>query len=230
MKKKFIIIFAWIIVINILINVFYYLIIENGFEIITRQFAFRKRYYFREIVNVNLDYNNYENNNIFSKDNMFIELSNIDYEKWSGKLKTKFTFYMNNDDVLDTVGGILRIYDDKKIFYHGYLGGYWDSNNMEYLMFDENIYGEVNLEDLYNKKLYGELDDTNLNLDEFIIFNNVYNNEPIEAELSLNLGKEYEISEKLYIDIIDFQYKSVDEFLPKKIFNPLGEIKFIVNF
>lgn len=231
MKNKFIIILIWFAIINILINICYYLIIEDGINIIIPELAFKFRYHFRERVSISLDYDNYEKNNVISKENASIKLSNIKYEKESGKLNLKFELYEKNDYILDRIGGVIRIYDDKKIFFHGSFGGSFDDwKNMEYLLFDKDLYGEVNYTDTYNQKLYGKLDDSNLNLDKYIMFNNIGTYETINAELSLDLGKDYEINNNLYIDILDYQYKSVDEFVHNKPMEPLGEFKFIINF
>ncbi len=229
MKKKFIIILIWLVIINILINICYYLIIEDGINIIIPELAFKFRYHFRERVSISLDYDNYEKNNVISKENASIKLSNIKYEKESGKLNLKLEFFENNDYALDQIGGVIRIYDDKKIFFHGSFGGSFDDwKNMEYLLFNRDLYGEVNYTDTYNQKLYGKLDDSNLNLDKLL--NNVFENDTINTELSLDLGKDYEINNNLYIDILDYQYKSVDEFVYNKPMEPLGEFKFIINF
>lgn len=117
MKKKFIIIFIWLIVITILINIFYYLIMENGINILSHQLAFKLKYYFRKVIEVEVDYNDLERNNVISKDNISVKLSNIDYKQDTGKLNVKLEFYTNNDgDVLEYTSGVARVYDDKKIF------------------------------------------------------------------------------------------------------------------
>lgn len=229
MKKKFIIIFIWLIVITILINIFYYLIMENGINILSYQLAFKLKYYFRKVIEVEVDYNDLERNNVISKDNISVKLSNIDYKQDTGKLNVNLEFYTNNDgDVLEYTGGIARVYDDKKIFFNGPVGSLLDDmENMKYLLFSEDIYG--NVEEGY-KKLFGKLDYSNLNdtFESCII--NTIEEDPITAELNLNLGEKYKIPDKLYISIIDLMYKSVDEFAVCKAIEPLGELKFIVNF
>lgn len=93
------------------------------------------------------------------------------------------------------------------------------------------MYGEFDESNFYNKKLFGELDDTNFNSGLGTTITGLDNDdEPVIEEVTLNLGKGYEISDNLYIDFLDFQYKSVDEFVWRKAIEPLGELKFIVNF
>lgn len=229
MKKKFIIIFIWLIVITILINIFYYLIMENGINILSHQLAFKLKYYFRKVIEVEVDYNDLERNNVISKDNISVKLSNIDYKQDTGKLNVKLEFYTNNDgDVLEYTGGVARVYDDKKIFSNGPVGTFFaDMENIKYLLFSEDIYG--NAEDNY-KKLFGKLDYSNLNDTSESCTINTSEEGPITEELNLNLGEGYKISDKLYISIIDLLYKSVDEFEYHKAIEPLGELKFTVNF
>lgn len=231
MKKKAFIILIWFIVINILINVCYYFIFENGFNIIMPQIAFKTRYFFRKTVDVTVDYKEFEKNNVVSKDNISIKLCNINYEKNSGELKLEFEFDTNNDYPLDYIGGVQRIYDDKKIFYHTLFGtSFYDTGNIKYLLYSENMYGVVDGSNRYNKKIYGELDDSNFNDEPGITYDNMNDDEPIYEELTLNLGKDYDITGQLYIDFIDVQYKTVDEFEYHKAFEPLGVLRFIINF
>lgn len=232
MKKKIFAILIWLIIINILINIFYYLIMENGINIIIPQLAFKLKYYFREVAEVTVDYNDLDKNNVVSKNNISIKLSSINYEQASGELNLKFEFYTNNDNILENIGSVLRIYDNKKIFYHGYGGTtIWDSDTATNLLLGKNMYGEFDESNFYNKKLFGELDDTNFNSGLGTTITGLDNDdEPVIEEVTLNLGKGYEISDNLYIDFLDFQYKSVDEFVWRKAIEPLGELKFIVNF
>ncbi len=232
MKKKFLVLLIWIIIINILINIFYYLIMENGINILIPQLAFKIKYYFREVIEVAVDYNDLNKNNVVSKNNIAIRLSSINYEQTSGELNLKFEFYTNNDDILENIGSVLRIYDNKKIFYHGYGGAtIWDSDTAMNLLLGKNMYGKFDESNLYNKKLFGELDDTNFNFGFCTTITGLDNDdEPVTEEVTLNLGKKYEISDNLYIDFLDFQYKSVDEFIWRKAIEPFGEFKFIVNF
>ncbi len=102
-----------------------------------------------------------------------------------------------------------------------------DSKNMKYLLFSEDMYGKI--EEGNYKKLFGKLDYSNLNTDRFFIIHDLDSN-PIVAKVLLNLGEGYKISDKLYISIFDFVYKSADEFEEQKLSEPLGELKFIVEF
>lgn len=228
MKKKFIIVFIWFIILNILINVCYYLITENGIDVILPKISFEIRYFFREVIEKNIKYNNFSEDNTISKNNFSVNLSNIEYEQSSGELKLKFNFYTDDKQTLEYFGSILRIYDDNKIFYHNSLGSLAFSDNYKYLLYDTNVYDEIDSFDLYNKKLYGKLDDTNLNKETLIQTVNMETN--IYAETTLYLGENYKIPNKLYIDFIDLQYKSVDRFIAHRVIEPLGEFRFIITF
>lgn len=232
MKKKFIIIFIWLIVISMLVNILYYLIMENGINILMPQIAFKFKYYFREVIDITVDYKNLEENNVISKDNISIKLSNINYQQDIGELNIKLESYTNSNDVLDGIGGILRVYDEKKIFFNGPVGALLkDMKNTKYLLYTEDIYGNVEAEEISNKKLFGKLDYSNLNTDYFDRFDiNNSDDNSIATNLTLDLGKGYKIPDKLYISVINFVYKSVDEFMYRKAIEPLGELKFIVEF
>lgn len=228
MKKKFVIILIWLIILNILINICYYLVNEDGIHIILQKVSFKVRYFFRETIEQEINYSNYIKNNVISKNNLCIKLSNINYKESSGELKLGFNFYTDDNQTLEYFGSVIRIYDDSKIFYHNLLGSTVFFDNTNYLLYNTNLYGEINPSDLYNKKLYGQLDDINLNKDTII--ETVNSDKNILAETVLYLGKNYKIHDKLYIDFIDLQYKSVDKFIAHRPIEPLGEFKFIVNF
>lgn len=232
MKKKFIIVFVWIIILNILINVCYYLIREKGIDIVLPKVSFQIRYFFREKIEKNLDYSNFAEDSIISKNNFSVNLSNIQYNQSSGELKLKFNFYTNDNQTLEKCGSILRIYDDNKIFYHALYGNLSFSDNEKYLLYDINAYDETNYSDLYNQKLYGELDDTNFNkesvINPIIKVSNAGAN--IDAEGTLYLGENYKIANRLYIDFLDLQYQALDRFIAHRVIEPLGEIKYIINF
>lgn len=231
MKKKLAITLIWLAIITILVNVCYYLILEGGIGIVKNKLDFSIKYHFREIIETNIEYNDYNENNIISKNNLSVKLSNISYEKNSGDLKIKFEVCTNDDQILEGVGSVIRIYDENKLFYHSMSGNLYMTDNIDdYLLYNTNVYDEIKITENYNVNIYGELDDTNFNLDKLCEITTSEDDKFKIIELSINLGENYQISDKLFIDFLDMQYKTVDEFTAHRLIEPLGELKFIIEF
>lgn len=219
MKKKIIFISIWLIIIFILINVLYGFFYEDDISSIFDKIAFKKNYYSREILECNVDNNN-EEENIISKNNMSVELVSINYEQESGMLNAEFDFYTDDEIRLEKMRAMLRVHDDKNIFYNKSVG------NMLYLGGTDYI--------LYNRKLYSKLSNKNFDIskmDEEKEFN--FSVRPgkngKKLKLEFNLGENYKISDSLYIEFLDLIYKPNFDTSQKPIY-PLGEFKFIINF
>lgn len=214
-KKKFILIFIWLLLLVLIINVLYGFVYENDAEILKEELKFNFRYYTRTIVQTSLNYEDSNNlNGMVSKNNISIKLNNINYDKITGKLKLDFDFSTNDNQIFsENIGTILKIYDSKKIFYNSLLGN-MVTENQERLL-SKNM----------NKKLY----DSNLNNVNFEVLD-LENGSSKEVEIDLELGENYEISDKLNIEFWDFSYKTADEFLYHRAIEPMGEFKFVINF
>lgn len=214
-KKKFILIFIWLLLLVLIINVLYGFVYENDAEILKEELKFNFRYYTRTVVQTSL---NYEDDNdlnaIVSKNNISIKLNNINYDKVAGKLKLDFEFSTNDSQIFaENIGTILRIYDSKNIFYNSLLG------NM----------ATENQERLLSKTINKKLDYSKLNNINFEVLD-LENGSSKKVEIDLELGGNYEITDKLNIEFFDFTYKTVDEFLYHRAIEPMGEFKFVINF
>lgn len=142
-KKKVVFVTIWFLILYILINILYGFFYADDLKMLQNEIKFRIAYNFREIIETTLDYDSYkkdDESNVISKDSISIKLSDIDYEQTTGVLKLNYDFYMNDGQSLDSIGAILRVHDDKKMFYNSFFGVAFVVNRIDYLLFDENIY------------------------------------------------------------------------------------------
>lgn len=214
-KKKFILIIIWLLLLGIIINILYGFIYENDAELLKEELKFNFRYYTRTVVQASLNYEEEKQPSaVVSKNNISIKLNDISYDKITGKLKLDFEFYTNDNQIFcKNIGAIARIYDSKNIFYNSLIGNAVTENK----------------EQLLNKSVNKKLDDSKINNSDFEIFDSENGNSK-KVEIDLELGENYEISENLNIEFLDFTYKIVDEFLYHRAIEPMGEFKFVVNF
>lgn len=214
-KKKFILIIIWLLLLGIIINVLYGFIYENDAELLKEELKFNFRYYTRTVVQASLNYEEEKQPSaVVSKNNISIKLNDINYDKITGKLKLDFEFYTNDNQIFGkNIGAIARIYDSKNIFYNSLIGNAVTENK----------------EQLLNKSVNKKLDDSKINNSNFEIFDSENRNSK-KVEIDLELSENYEISENLNIEFLDFTYKIVDEFLYHRAIEPMGEFKFVVNF
>lgn len=214
-KKKFILIIIWLLLLGIIINILYGFIYENDAELLKEELKFNFRYYTRTVVQASLNYEEEKQPSaVVSKNNISIKLNDISYDKITGKLKLDFEFYTNDNQIFGkNIGAIARIYDSKNIFYNSLIGNAVTENK----------------EQLLNKSVNKKLDDSKINNSNFEIFDSENRNSK-KVEIDLELSENYEISENLNIEFLDFTYKIVDEFLYHRAIEPMGEFKFVVNF
>lgn len=219
MGKKFIIIGIFFFIFFIFVNIFYGFFYEDNINSLRDKITFRIKYYSREILEQCLEYNKDSYAKI-SKDNISIELYNLSYEQSSGLLSINFNFYTNDKQILEKLRFMLRVHDDKNIYYNKSVGDLLFVGNTDYLLYNKNLYSKLSTKGL----------DTN-QLDEDTSFNisNLENGKYKTLSLTFNLGENYKISDNLYIEFLDLIYK------PQynncyKIFNYLGEFKYKISF
>lgn len=222
MVKKFIIIGVILFIFFILVNIFYGFFYEDNVDNLIDKLSFRMKYYSREILECNLNYNKDEANinNVISKDNISIELYNINYDQSSGKLETNFKIYLNNEQNLEKLRFMLRVHDNKNIYYNKSVGDILFVGNTDYLLYNKNLYFKLSSKGLDTKKLD---DDTSFNL------SNSENGNYKILSLTFNLGANYKISDNLYIEFLDLIYKPESDNC-YKIFKHLGEFKYKISF
>lgn len=216
MKKKFFIISICFIVFFILINIFYDFFYGDNINNIIDKILFRKNYYLREILECN--YNEKNSVAILSKNNISIKLSNVNYETEAGVLNVNFDIYTNNNEVLNELRFMLCVHDNKTMFYNNSVGDMLFVGNTDYLVYNKNLYSKLSTKKLNYSKLNEEKK-----------FDIVNTSSPSckNIKLEFNLGENYKIQDKLYIEFLDLIYKPQND-TSHKIFNPLGEFKFVI--
>lgn len=220
MGKKFIAIGIFFLILFIFVNIFYGFFYEDNIDSLLDKITFRIKYYSREILEYSLDYNKNEMHSIISKDNISIELSNINYEQSSGKLTADFNFYTNDEKNLEKLRFMLRIHDNKNIYYNKSVGDNLFVGNTDYLLYNKNLYFKLSTKGL---------DTSKLDEDTSFKFSNLENGKCKALSVVLDLDENYKISDNLYIEFLDLIYK------PKydnsyKVFNYLGEFRYKISF
>lgn len=217
MKKKIIIILILYITISILVNVFYSFFYGDDISNIIDKVDFRKKYYSRKIVVQNYD-SKINTNSVFSEDMVSISLYNMSYEKKEGKLKFNLNFFLNDKRQIEDLCFILRVYTNNDILYNSIIGEKMYVDNTDYLLYNHT---------LYNSLSFKNFNTDNLNDTKFSIVNSLTKNTK-SIEVCLDIKKNYEITDNLYVEILDLIYKpALDN--QYKLFDTLGELKFIVK-
>lgn len=217
MKKKIIIILILYITISILVNVFYSFFYGDDISNIIDKVDFRKKYYSRKIVVQNYD-SKINTNSVFSEDMVSISLYNMSYEKKEGKLKFNLNFFLNDKRQIEDLCFILRVYTNNDILYNSIIGEKMYVDNTDYLLYNHTLYNSLSVKNFNTD---------NLNDTKFSIVNSLTENTK-SIEVCLDIEKNYEITDNLYVEILDLIYKpALDN--QYKLFDTLGELKFIVK-
>ena len=222
MKKKFIILSILIIIFIILINLFYGFFYDDNIENVMDKILFRTKYYSREILDKHLEYNNINDGEeyILSKNNISIKLLNINYEESSGNLKANFEVYANDDKTLNKIHFLSKINDDNNIFYNKQTGVRLYVDNLDYLLYNNNLYDKLSTKNLDTSKLDNENNS---------ISTSQKDSKTKNIEITLNLGENYKIQNSLYIEYLNIIYKP-ELHNSYKVFNSYGSFRFIIDF
>lgn len=218
--KKFIIVVLWLLFLGLIINLLYDFFRGDNVNNLYDKLYFRAKYYSREIIETTINYNDTSKNNIISKNNISIKLSNISYEKENGLLNANFEIYTNDNSYLEKLRFMLCAHDDKSMFYNKSVGDMLFVGNTDYLLYNKDLYSKLS-----NKKY----DIIKLDVDSQFRINNTENTNCKSVELKFNLGKNEIIQDKFYIEFLDLIYRQLNQ-VSNKIFDPLGEFKFIIEF
>ncbi len=219
MRKKFVIIVILFIVFFILVNTFYGFFYEDNVGNLLDKITFRIKYYSREILEYNLDYNK-DKNAIISKDNISAELYDTNYDPLSGQLTINFKFYTNNEKLIERLRFMLRVHDDEKIYYNHSVGDQLFVGNTDYLLYNKNLYPKLSTKGFDTSKLDEETS---------FRFSSLENGKYKTLSLTFNLGKNNETSNNFYVEFLDIIYA------PKydnsyKVFDYLGEFRYKISF
>lgn len=218
-KKKFIILSILTIVILVCINLFYGFFYEDNIKNVVDKIIFRTKYYSREIIDKQVLYGDFENNNMITKKNISMQLSNINYDQTNGKLDVNFKVSTNNNQSLDKICFLLKVNDNKNVFYNKRVGEKLFVNNLDYLLYNNDLYYKLSTKDLDTSKLEND----------GLISTPQQNKNSKNIEITLYLGENYEVSDNLYIEFLNLIYKpELDN--SYKIFNSYGSFRYIINF
>lgn len=218
MRKKIVIIGILFIVFFVLVNIFYGFFYEDNVGNLLDKITFRIKYYSREILKYNLDYNK-NKNAIISKDNLSVELYDTNYDSSSGQLTINFKFYLNNEKNLERLRFMLRVHDDKKIYYNNSVGDQLFVGNTDYLLYNKNLYSKLSTKGF---------DTSKLNEETTFRFSSLEHGKYKTLSLTFNLGENNEISNNFYVEFLDIIYT------PKydnsyKVFDYLGEFRYKIS-
>lgn len=220
MKKKFIILCVSSIIFFILVNIFYGFFYEDNIENIMDKILFRTKYYSREILEKTIKYNNIGNDNIIRKNNISIRLANINYKESSGILKANFELSSNEANSFDKISYMMKINDKQNVFYNERVGEKLYVDNLDYLLFNNNLYNKLS-----NKRL----DTDKLDDETHLITLSKLNETTTNIEITLNLEKNYKIQENLYIEFLNLIYQPKSN-NSHKVFDGFGSFSFVINF
>lgn len=219
MKKKFIILGILTILILICINLLYGFFYEDNIKNVVDKFIFRNKYYSREIMDKQMLYGDFENNNILTKNNISIQLSNISYDQPSGKLNAIFEVSANDNQSLDKICFLLKVNDNKNIFYNKRVGEKLFVDNLDYLLYNNDLYYKLSTKNL----------DTSSLEKQNPIGTSQKDDQTKNVEMTLYLGENYEISDDLYIEFLNLIYKPTSS-NSHKVFDGYGSFRFVINF
>lgn len=216
LRKKVLFIFVWFIVLGVLINILYGVFYNNDLGTLKDFIVFNFKYHTRKIEESTIEYSEFSkenSNNVISKNNISIELLNMEYVETTGDLNLSFEFYTNdNKSFVENMGFLLKIYDGENIFYNETLGNYTSDNETFLKKVDKNLKTDY----LYK------------NIIENMSFSS--NSKNAILDIKMNLGENYKINEDLNISIIDYMYRTTEEYLQHRAIEPMGEFKFIIDF
>lgn len=219
MKKKFIVLGILAIIILICINLLYGFFYEDNIKNVVDKFIFRNKYYSREIMDKQVLYGNFESDNQLTKNNISIQLSDISYDQPSGKLDAIFEVSANDNQALDKICFLLKVNDNKNIFYNKRVGEKLFVDNLDYLLYNNDLYYKLSTKDLDTSSLEKQ---------------NPIGTSPKDTnsktiEMTLYLGENYEISDNLYIEFLNLIYKPTSS-NSHKVFDGYGSFRFVITF
>lgn len=188
------------------------------FQEIFYNIYYKEKYNSREIVqavsNYNLADGSFSESSI-EKNGFIAKISNIDYDKENENiLNLQFDFSTTDNTGLNTVGFLLRIYDEV------------NENVICY-----QIYGDKGLDDMeyiFYNRYFNNGDGWRMN--SYAEISNERDKDNITRNLKIKLPDDFVIKGKYNIDLFNLQYQTTKSPDYYKVIEPLGEFKFIINF
>lgn len=220
MKKKFIILGILAIIILICINLLYGFFYEDNIKNIMDKILFRTKYHSREIIDKQVLYGNFEKDSMITKNNISLKLSSINYEETSGILNADFELSSTEPNFLEEICYIMKINDKQNIFYNKRVGEKLYVDNLDYLLFNHDLYNKLS-----SKNLKTDKSENTTNL----ITLSKLNNNTTNIKILLYLEKNYKVQESLSFEFFDLIYKPESN-NSHKVFDSFGSFRFIINF
>lgn len=217
LKTKFIFIVITLLISFVLINILYDFFYGDDIDNLYDKLYFKFKYYSREILETTINYDSISTDNVLCKGNISIKLSSVDYEKSSGLLKTNFEIYSNDKSFLDELRFMLCVHNDTELFYNSPIGDMLFVGNTDYLLYNKSLYSKLSAK---------KFDISKLDEDTKFDIVSTSNTHCKSIELEFNIGTE--MQSRVYIEFLDLIYKQLYN-VSRKVFDPLGEFRFVIN-
>lgn len=209
MKKKILIILLLIIILIILACIFSKKIIYYYYD---------KKYDNMETIEKSLAYNKEANlieENSISLNNMNIVLSNFEYTD-KNELNIEFKFSHNTQ--LNSVGYLLRLYDEN-YFFGDYFIGQTSLSSTEWIMNQKS----------FCKQTYNDIEKDILLFSKNFQHENILEENTMIHRISFSLPEEIIIKDNLNIVLFDLNYQNVGDKNFYNLTDKLSEIKYTLN-
>lgn len=184
-------------------------------------YILEKRYSNIEHIDKTLEYdleNNLIGDNIIHINNFNIALLDFEY---SEKNELKFSLKFSNLEPLNSVGYILRIYNESYCLGDRFLGKVSISPK-EWLIYQDIFYKKT-FNSVTNKNLLNAIQNFSKQVEILEEDNSLLH------IISIDLPKEFIISDKLNILLFDMNYQNIGDKNFYKLVEPYNEIEYIVN-
>lgn len=172
-----------------------------------------------------------EENNI-NIDNFKVSLSNLNYNQNEKKLD--FNLKFENENNLNHVGYILRVYNDEYCLGDKFNGQLSLDSSIEYIInynkfYEKNFGYKSQAIDMANKPVPPPKNDL-LNKCKMLKQDELLENGGLVHKISFNLPDEFVISNSLKIELFDLNYQNIGDKTIYQTQKPLTQIEYIVNF
>lgn len=212
MKKKIFIVFVLFIIAFIIVNLSYDFFMADGVKSIREKIAYRKFYNEREILE------NVNNENALTHGDITVELKEKSYDKETGKVRLFFVFNNIKDIGIFDMYSMIRVHDGSKIYFNKAVGeNKTFVDDIDYFVYNYHLYSMLSSKGF-------EIDD--IDFDEKFFF--MREGDTQELEIILDIGKEYQKGDIIYVEFLDLLF-SQGAGIPQKAFDYLGEFRFKIE-
>lgn len=212
MKKKFFIILLLLIVAFVIVNLSYDFFMADGIKSIREKIVYRKFYNEREILE------NVNNETALTHGDITVELKEKSYDKETGKVRLFFVFSNIKDIGIFDMYSMIRVHDGTKIYFNKAVGENKKFvDDIDYFVYNYHLYSMLSSKGF-------EIDDIDYNEKFFFMTEG----KTQELEIILDIGKEYQSGDSIYVEFLDLLF-SQGAGNPQKAFDYLGEFRFKIE-